>query len=245
MKERPILFNTEMVKAILEGRKTQTRRVLSNQPDKNCDEAFLGLDGIWCFSKPTLSKRISYSGDDIKCPFGMVGDRLWVREAFMPDPSADSDHWNDEDSLHTYYSWDGCGSKVSELPKALKTNKHVFYKAEANHPELSLWTPNYRMPRWASRILLEITGIRVERLSNISRSDAVDEGIETFKIDCGRDGLKTAYKDYTSHNDAITRNNPIDSFRTLWESVNGADSWDKNPWVWVIDFKVAKVGGRK
>lgn len=245
MKERPILFNTEMVKAILEGRKTQTRRVLSNQPDKNCDEAFLGLDGIWCFSKPTLSKRISYSGDDIKCPFGMVGDRLWVREAFMPDPSADSDHWNDEDSLHTYYSWDGCGSKVSELPKALKTNKHVFYKAEANHPELSLWTPNYRMPRWASRILLEITSIRVERLSNISRSDAVDEGIETFKIDCGRDGLKTAYKDYTSHNNAITRNNPIDSFRTLWESVNGADSWDKNPWVWVIDFKVAKVGGRK
>ena len=245
MKERPILFNTEMVKAILEGRKTQTRRVLSNQPDKNCDEAFLGLDGIWCFSKPTLSKRISYSGDDIKCPFGMVGDRLWVREAFMPDPSADSDHWNDEDSLHTYYSWDGCGSKVSELPKALKTNKHVFYKAEANHPELSLWTPNYRMPRWASRILLEITGVRVERLSNISRSDAVDEGIETFKIDCGRDGLKTAYKDYTSHNNAITRNNPIDSFRTLWESVNGADSWDKNPWVWVIDFKVAKVGGRK
>lgn len=245
MKERPILFNTEMVKAILEGRKTQTRRVLSNQPDKNCDEAFLGLDGIWCFSKPTLSKRISYSGDDIKCPFGMVGDRLWVREAFMPDPSADSDHWNDEDSLHTYYSWDGCGSKVSELPKALKTNKHVFYKAEANHPELSLWTPNYRMPRWASRILLEITGVRVERLSNISRSDAVDEGIETFKIDCGRDGLKTAYKDYTSHNNAITRNNPIDSFRTLWESVNGADSWDKNPWVWVIDFKVAKLGGRK
>lgn len=245
MKERPILFNTEMVKAILEGRKTQTRRVLSNQPDKNCDEAFLGLDGIWCFSKPTLSKRISYSGDDIKCPFGQVGDRLWVREAFMPDPSADSDHWNDEDSLHTYYSWDGCGSKVSELPKALKTNKHVFYKAEANHPELSLWTPNYRMPRWASRILLEITSIRAERLSNISRSDAVDEGIETFKIDCGRDGLKTAYKDYTSHNNAITRNNPIDSFRTLWESVNGADSWDKNPWVWVIDFKVAKVGGRK
>ena len=94
-------------------------------------------------------------------------------------------------------------------------------------------------------ILLEITGVRVERLSNISRSDAVDEGIETFKIDCGRDGLKTAYKDYTSHNNAITRNNPIDSFRTLWESVNGADSWDKNPWVWVIDFKVAKVGGRK
>jgi len=248
MKERPILFNTEMVKAILEGRKTQTRRVLDNTHPVVTGFVPNGEHGYWkgtAKSEQVIEQYITTFPFTIKCPFGVVGDRLWVREAFMPDPSADSDHWNDEDSLHTYYSWDGCGSKVSELPKALKTNKHVFYKAEANHPELSLWTPNYRMPRWASRILLEITGVRVERLSNISRSDAVDEGIETFKIDCGRDGLKTAYKDYTSHNNAITRNNPIDSFRTLWESVNGADSWDKNPWVWVIDFKVAKVGGRK
>lgn len=73
----------------------------------------------------------------------------------------------------------------------------------------------------------EITGVRAERLNDISRADAVNEGIETLMVDCSRDGLKTAYKDYTSHNNAITRNNPIDSFRTLWESVNGADSWDK------------------
>lgn len=231
MKERPILEDTDMVKAILEGRKTQTRRVLSNQPDKNCDEAFLGLDGIWCFSKPTLSKRISYSGDDIKCPFGQVGDRLWVREAFMPDPSADSDHWNDEDSLHTYYSWDGCGSKVSELPKALKTNKHVFYKASTNQPELSLWTPNYRMPRWASRILLEITGIRVERLQSISKEDAKAEGC-----------------DYSTHPTAVEMGFAIGAqtnFRHAWEKIHGDSAWDKNPWIWVIDFKVAKVGGRK
>lgn len=228
MKERPILFNTEMVKAILEGRKTQTRRVLSNQPDKNCDEAFLGLDGIWRFSKPTLSKRISYSDDDIKCPFGMVGDRLWVREAFMPDPSADSDHWNDEDSLHTYYSWDGCGSKVSELPKALKTNKHVFYKAEANHPELSLWTPNYRMPRWASRILLEITGVRVERLQGISKEDAKAEGF-----------------DFSAHPSAIEMGYAIGAktnFRHTWEQIYGANAWNKTPWVWVVEFKTIEGG---
>lgn len=234
MKERPILFNTEMVKAILEGRKTQTRRVLDNTHPVVTGFVPNGEHGYWkgtAKSEQIIQQYITTFPLTIKCPFGVVGDRLWVREAFVPDPSADSDHWNDEDSLHTYYSWDGCGSKVSELPKALKTNKHVFYKAEANQPELSLWTPNYRMPRWASRILLEITSIRVERLQSISKEDAKAEGC-----------------DYSTHPTAVEMGFAIGAqtnFRHAWEKIHGDSAWDKNPWVWVIDFKAAKVGGRK
>lgn len=211
MKERPILFNTEMVKAILEGRKTQTRRVLSNQPDKNCDEAFLGLDGIWRFSKPTLSKRISYSGDDIKCPFGVVGDRLWVRETFRlfdPDECPHSDF--------------PCGCPNWGTP---------LYRASHDCFDGEKWKPSIHMPRSASRILLEITSIRVERLQSISKEDAKAEGC-----------------DYSTHPTAIEMGFAIGAqtnFRHAWEKIHGDSAWDKNPWVWVIDFKVAKVGGRK
>lgn len=100
------------------------------------------------------------------------------------------------------------------------------------------------MPRWASRILLEITDIRVERLNDISEADAVKEGIKEFRINCSRDGIKTAYRDYSDvHNDVVTLNNPTASFRTLWDTLNEKKGypWASNPWVWVVEFKVVEV----
>lgn len=233
MKERPILFSALMVNAILEGRKIQTRRMLKVQPpltDKNIMPLYtmepepkvteVTMHEVMDNGMPFPSSLSRHN-----CPYGKIGDRLWVRETFRlfdPDECPHSDF--------------PCGCPNWGTP---------LYRASHDCFDGEKWKPSIHMPRSASRILLEITSIRVERLNDISRADAVKEGIETLMVDCSRDGLKTTYKDYTSHNNAITRNNPIDSFRTLWESVNGADSWDKNPWVWVIDFKVAKLGGRK
>lgn len=234
MKERPILFNTEMVKAILEGRKTQTRRVIKPKSKALHDDnvacivhresgdkwyqdhvfSMRGKHGVW--------EDYTLEGFLALCPFGQVGGRLWVRETFRlfdPDECPHSDF--------------PCGCPNWGTP---------LYRASHDCFDGEKWKPSIHMPRSASRILLEITSIRVERLNDISRADAVKEGIETLMVDCSRDGLKTTYKDYTSHNNAITRNNPIDSFRTLWESVNGADSWGKNPWVWAVEFKVIQGG---
>ena len=249
MTERPILFNAEMVKAILEGRKTQTRRVIKPKSkalhDNNVacivhresgdkwyqDHVFSmrGKHGVW--------EDYTLEGFLALCPFGQVGGRLWVRETFCMGRIEEDD--NPFLSYPKPLYVDNYEGK-----DAYPIYKQMVIKEKITHEDVK-WTPSIHMPRSASRILLEITSIRVERLNDISRADAVKEGIETLMVDCSRDGLKTTYKDYTSHNNAITRNNPIDSFRTLWESVNGADSWGKSPWVWVIDFKVAKVGGRK
>ena len=229
-KEFPILFNTEMVKAILEGRKTQTRRVVKDKLIIEQAEFECGNRPHVIRSEPSLQYWV-----DTDCPFGQVGDRLWVRETTIISPP----NWLAPDD-------------VLDHPDVIKDSKGEYrvvqYIASNSDTDVPVKdyklkkTPSIHMPRWASRILLEITGIRVERLNDISRGDAVNEGIETLMVDCSRDGLKTAYKDYTSHNNAITRNNPIDSFRTLWESVNGADSWEKNPWVWAVEFKVIQGG---
>lgn len=240
-KERPLIFTTQMVKAILDGRKTMTRRILDYTHPAVTGFVPNGEHGYWmgtARSVQIINQYITTFPFDIKCPFGKVGDRLWVREAFVPDPSADSDHWNDEDSQHTFYSWDGCGSKISELPKALKTNEHVCYKASVNHPELSLWHPNYRMPRWASRILLEITNIRVERLNQISKEDAIAEGCSSY----GPFGEYMGAPHPTINDHYQAYSNPVNAFKSIWEHENGNTEWDKNPWVWVIEFKAIEGG---
>ncbi|CAI1581632.1 MULTISPECIES: hypothetical protein [Serratia] len=211
MKERPVIFNGEMVCAILDGRKTQTRRVMKPQPEP-CDRG-----GHWWPSN-TFKTMLhieeqmqngaggwgGLAGD--ACPFGAVGDRLWVRETFA---AFDAD-WKHPGKPHDL--------KDGPWP-------NVVYPASVAKIPDGTCRPSIHMPRWASRITLEITAVRVERLNDISHDDAKAEGC------CyGRGG---GVPDFT-----VT---PADHFPTLWASIYGVDSWSANPWVWVIEFR--RVGG--
>lgn len=182
--ERPILFSGPMVKAILEGRKTMTRRVVKPAPEFGVEAASVQHeDGK---AKAVFQSLSNCSGITVACPYGRPGDRLWVRETFC--------HLGDENENWFLYKADN--------PDAL-------------NGLIATWKPSIHMPRAASRILLEITEIRVERLKDITASDCVCEGIE-FESDI-----------FTTYN----------KFRRLWQSINGPESWAKNPWVWVIEFK--------
>lgn len=209
MKERGIIFNAEMVRAILDGRKTQTRRIVKNvMPD----------NGIW-LKKPTKTRSgtTTHVLDAPKynlCPLGKAGDHLWVRETWMPDAPRDGT-WGDVE----FY---GCkDSQLSMIPECYRTPEHCIYRASWDGAEMIGWTPSIHMPRWASRITLEITNIRVERLNDISNDDAKSEGCWY-----GRGGGVP--------DKAIT---PSYQFPTLWEKIYGDGSWSSNPWVWVIEFK--------
>lgn len=209
IKERGIIFKSEMVRAILDGRKTQTRRVI-----KNCT---VGRDEISPFIK--IGNFSGHYPDDLPevikncCPFGKVGDRLWVRETFRVHSRA-TDVATLAYKASEQQSWT---QQVARVPIELCT-KQISPEA---------WTPSIHMPRWASRITLEITDIRLERLQEISQSDAQAEGMELT-------GWRPTYSDPDSGGDYQT---PYDNFAELWESIYGEDSWQSNPFVWVIEFK--------
>lgn len=208
MKERGILFNTEMVKAVLDGRKTQTRRVVKPQPYKH-KFGSIGMS-VWRW----LYKN-KYDFQDQQnwinhCPYGQVGDRLWVRETtcIAPKNFASPD--------------DSCiPDKEGEL-------RYVSYRADG-HPEDAMrdyklkWTPSIHVPRWASRINLEITDIRVERVQDITEEDSLKEGIKI-------DGTSSMGHVFTGK----------EHFWGLWDFINKKRGfgWDVNPWVWVVEFKV-------
>lgn len=203
IKERPILFNTEMVKAILGGRKTQTRRIIKAD----------WLDESWEFVKMDEDSSVfetevdwnptGRTQRDIKCKYGKPGDRLWVRET-----------WQSELSGRFVYK----ASANIELKDNLK------------------WKPSIHMRRTASRIMLEITDLRVERVQDITRNDAKAEGIEDFWDNTGRQVTGIPGLVQPKPNQTWTAR---DAFAKLWDSINESRGygWDKNPWVWVIEFK--------
>lgn len=202
-KERPILFSGPMVRAILDGRKTQTRRVVKPQP-KAPHLGYMATDG------GALQCGADYpDGDDdfVRCPYGVPGDRLWVRETWMP---FDRDHW------------------VGETRCAYRANSSI--EGEAIRQEYVSagrdyrWRPSIHMPRWASRITLEVTDVRVERLQEIQYPELRREGFEPEGSEHMDPGLACLTK-----------------FRSTWNQLN-ADrgfGWDSNPWVWVVNFKQA------
>lgn len=242
MKETGILFRGEDVRATLDGRKTQTRRMVKPQPSESSDNAFLGLDGIWRFSHPTIRGPVSHEADDVKCPFGSVGDALWVRETFALEHQVDHDQ-----------KWPFNDGRPIKLCKEGWVQPH--YRATDPAPELAYgdcdepcvkWKASRHMPRWASRINLEITGVRVERLNEISEEDAIAEGIEVWsKTDRRTIWNCPAHVRRSGEGDNVEDvaflgcgvKSPIEAYRGTWESINGAGSWDKNPWVWVIEFR--------
>ena len=199
MKERPILFNAEMVNAILSGRKSQTRRVMKQQPGSVTEQG-----RPLFFQHGSTGRRITP-----KCPYGQPGDRLWVRETWSTCPIYDA-------------------QKPSEMgPEYLGT---IRYRADGQRS--GKLRPSIFMPRWASRITLEITSVRVEQLCDISNDDAISEGIWKYPDE-------GCYKVYTPTTSFGTIN-PVKSYRSLWESINGPESWTENPWVWVVEFEEVK-----
>lgn len=189
MKERPVIFNSEMVRAILDGRKTQTRRI----------------------AKADNSNHL------LGCPFGQVGDRLWVRETFA---AFDAD-WKHPGKPHDL--------RAGPWP-------NVVYPASVAKIPDGTCRPSIHMPRWASRITLEITAVRVERLNDISEEDAEAEGIDMEALYDSQD----CYDCIADHN-MTGRPTVTGAFKYLWESIYGVDSWSVNPWVWVIEFRRVEV----
>ncbi|EMQ4303683.1 hypothetical protein WG886_004389 [Yersinia enterocolitica] len=200
MNEKPILFNAEMVNAILSGRKTQTRRIIS--------EKTLHLFGVAasageCHPIELCDQRSQSYYLDF-CPLGKPGDQLWVREAFATGLCTEST----------------LAYRATHKPEDL----------EEGWGETIKWTPSIHMPRWASRINLLITGVRVERLNDISEQDAISEGLECY-VD---DGVPY----YGPFNNGDCRPDVV--FRGLWDSIYGkkeGENWQANPWVWVINFE--------
>ena len=201
MKERPIIFNTEMVKAIKDGRKTQTRRLrglkkINIRPD---DWELIDTIGyLWKFHNKIDGYTII-----IKCPYGQVGDKLYVRESWATDRGYNH-------------------LMPSELPH---NPDLIFYLTD--WPKVDKKRPSIHMPRWASRIELEITEIRAERLQEITPEDALNEGIPS-------------YPEHDNH-PLHPAERTINHFIALWNSINGKKyPWDSNPWVWRIEFRRIK-----
>ncbi|MFV0662734.1 hypothetical protein [Denitromonas sp.] len=202
MKTRPILMSAQMVRAILNGTKTQTRRVLKPQPERwLCDDGDIHYAGRMPNGKFHDVECDALGKFRATCPYGQPGNRLWVRETFF-----------DTAPFETAPVFAGRSSRYA-------------YRADDEFIGCHRWSPSIHMPRAASRILLEITAVRVVRLKDISNADAIDEGL----IRCG-DGWRGA-------NALPWFASPAAAYRSLWESINGPGSWDANPWVWVVEFK--------
>ncbi len=219
-----------MVQAILEERKTQTRRTrgfdkfCANVPEGFAIDYFVEeLPGEWlAISYQEGGEFPSFFNPWIKCPYGKVGDRLWVRETFF-------EVYNDRflpTGKYCYAATHQGYVNVLDEDGGIKINK--------DGSDASPWKPSIHMPRKASRILLEITGIRVERLQDISEDDAVAEGVlfnEDYEL----------WWDYLREQWICV--DSIDSYESLICKINGRDTWERNPWVWVIEYKVLEVKG--
>lgn len=242
MKERPILFSGEMVRAILGGRKTQTRRVVIPQPETRRDlfptepediaEDRASKKLIFAIRTGALSTRCLGAQNFAQefCPFGQAGDRLWVREAHKrkdtfaqvtrPELKRPPDHF----VARVEYRADGATREqyvdCSEWRCSLETNTEK-------------WKPSIHMPRWASRITLELTGVRVERVQEIVGQDAIAEGVAR------RDGYYLGGPHRYVAGKTKVFSLAWQAYKDIWNHLNEKRgySWDSNPWVWVIEFK--------
>ncbi|MCY1789180.1 hypothetical protein [Klebsiella pneumoniae] len=243
MKERGMIFNAEMVRALLDGRKTQTRRIVKGTDGavKFCKEWDINGEEIFVVLGEKDRTGMNPVLGAISCPFGAVGDRIWVRETFQ-GPLFDYDLMDSYCKDPTPFEKpEFCVYKADGVPAP------EFYDAD---DELHCcWRPSIHMPRWASRIQLEITDVRVERLNAISEEDAQSEGVHTEVWDqtvvarnyAARDEFFQFWSEDMPH---YVEMNQLyrSSFRSLWESIYGAENWQANPWVWVIEFKRVEGG---
>lgn len=224
MKEHPILFSGPMVLAILEGRKTVTRRVVNPQPSRD-EHGFMLWEhrGVliteqntaWAPFDDGFPAAIA-DGLQWVCPYGKPGDRLWVREAWVADAQVNA-----------------------VAPRDLSQGEPILYPADGAVRQTGcamitpgVTRPSIHMPRWVSRILLEVTAVGVERLQDITEEQAVAEGVERPENIRDVDVWDGAERELFN-----AMNQPRDRFKRLWADINGVESWDANPWVWVVEFK--------
>ena len=246
MKERPILFTGPMVRALLDGSKTQTRRIMKPQPTlvpdepqrfwwpSNIYQSMVRLD--WAAERPEIYGEI--------CPHGDVGERLWVRETW----GVVSNDWDADGNL-VDWTPDRPATAINEIRFGQGYySGHAIYAADGSYEwagdddgggeTRSAWHPSIHMPSAASRILLEITGVRVERLQDCSKRDAIAEGIRRYEHFWREAEYPLDDVAYEPVKGWPTRYScPVQAYQALWESISGAGSWDANPWVWVIEFK--------
>ena len=213
-KEHPILFSGAMVRAILDGRKTQTRRVVKPQPDEVFERSG---DVLLAWGEEARSVSV-------QCPYGAPGDLLWVREThayIWPAPVDNGMVYDDEhpegrpirrDECEVEYRADTGNAYPGDWPP----------EDARGNSEAPKWSPSIFMPRWASRLTLRVTDVRVERLQSISEADAEAEGAEPILVP--PDGGSCPF---------------CEGFRRLWDSINAkrGHGWDTNPWVWVVSFE--------
>lgn len=223
MKSRPILFSGPMVRALLAGTKTQTRRICKPQPIDVVGSRRRRMYRDEDFKKSWQTIPGCLEGDGfVDCPHGQPGDRMWVRENFAfaglfdtwkPSQfdSVWSKHQKDEGLL--WYSADG------DQPAGPTIGERMNGRGR--------WRPSIHMPRWVSRITQEITGVRSERLQKISPSDAAAEGLS----------FGSSRMDQWHVDGKCSSGDSVHCYAKLWESINGPGSWAANPWVWVIEFK--------
>lgn len=233
MVERPILFQGAMVRALLDGSKTQTRRLVKPQPT-----GFVGGPGVkLADGSPAplipMDETVEPYGREIRCPYGQAGDHLWVREAWRVARKHDAVKPSDLRPRAMTVEYEAGGYACNGPWNAGQWTVSDNTAPRENPAWVGKLRPGMFMPRWASRITLEVTGVREERLQDISEADARAEGIETNAAWPG--GF---YRNYALPDDGDVRAlPPRDSCRSLWEHINGTGSWDANPWVWVVGFR--------
>ncbi|CAY73975.1 hypothetical protein EPYR_01595 [Erwinia pyrifoliae DSM 12163] len=216
MKERPILFSHQRVRALLSGQQRQTRRIMKSQPLEPGQDNHEGCYGIDVLGNHLQGNRV-LSLDNLShhCPYGQPGDRLWVRETWR-GPIVPA-----EDIV-----------RYQQSPSQFKKADYCQYQADSSiysaddQEQLGGWQAGIHMPRWASRIDLLITDIRVEKIQDISDDDVMAEGVQ----------VETHFLNnfFTLQSEAGSAK---DAYRKQWVTLYGCNSWEANPWVWVIEFK--------
>ncbi len=254
-KERPILFSGAMVLALLEGRKTQTRRIISNMPVEpvvNCHSKHTAkhtppyfdsyrngprsaanpdrISANWCWWQVDNRQCLP----TIRCPYGAPGDRLWVRETWATSIYCDDRKPSQMEKPGRGYGW----PVWYAADGAVNTRGHGSLSGGPGFTTKGKNRVSIFMPRWASRITLEVLRVRVERVQAISEADALAEGVKSVWCNDGGEtpGRPLYFTDVTrptaGHATAAA------AYQELWEAINGAESWEKNPWVWVVEFRV-------
>lgn len=231
MRERPILFNGPMMCAILTGCKTQTRRIVTPWAPR------LGVDAV----PADVSYLPDFTCYRATCPYGQPGDRLWVREPWRSTADLDKRSGSEiaELCLDAGYSVPWAPIQY-EADGARRDWKHTGTPPHDGPPQPGRYRHARFMPRWASRTILEVTRVRVERLQAISYMDALAEGAFDAAAFVGQECTDTG-----ESADELARRLqwPQRAFRALWEQINGAGAWDANPWVWVVEFRRLPPGG--